>query len=85
MVTLFSHSKRCRQKRRLKVVTLESQMDYLSQSNQMLKERIIRIERTSAILRDGIGNIRPQDCKCSQTMALLKQVHWGFKYRAPEI
>jgi len=72
-------SKRCRLKRRLKAESLEGQLNYLSSANKMLKQRIVRMENISKVIKDGISKIQPKDCNCLQTVALIQQVNRDYK------
>ena len=67
-------SKRCRMKRRLKAVSLEGQLDLLSLSNKALKHRLLRLEKLSEIMREGIKGIQPEGCHCTKTVQIIKKV-----------
>jgi len=65
--------------RRMKAESLESQLNLLSMTNKMLKQRIARMETISGAIKDGIGQIQTNNCNCLQTVATVQQVNRDFK------
>ena len=72
-------SKRCRLKRRLKAESLDGQLNYLGSANKMLKQRITRMENISKVMKDGINQIKANDCNCIQIVALIQKVNRDYK------
>ena len=72
-------SKRCRLKRRLKAESLEGQLNLLSMTNKMLKQRIAKMETISGAIKDGINQIQTSSCNCLQTVAAVQQVNRDCK------
>ena len=72
-------SKRCRMKRRLKAVSLEGHLDLLSTTNEVLKNRLARMERLSEVFREAIRGIQANGCQCSHAIEMIKRVSFSSR------
>ncbi|XP_059095301.1 uncharacterized protein LOC131890048 [Tigriopus californicus] len=69
-------SKRCRLKRRLKAESLETQADILNTTNRYLKHRILKLERVSQLMKEGVLQAKSGACQCSDIVAKAKQLQF---------
>ena len=67
-------SKRCRMKRRLKAVSLEGHLDLLTTTNEILRNRLARMEKLSDVFREAIRGIQANSCQCSNAVEMIKSV-----------
>ena len=61
-------------KRRMKAVSLEGHLELLSNTNEVLRNRLTRMERLSEVFREAIRGIQANGCQCSNAIEMIKQV-----------
>lgn len=71
-------SKRCRLKRRLKAESLETQAEILNTTNRYLKHRILKLEKVSHLMKEGVLQAKSGACQCQDIVAKTKQLQFEF-------